>query len=64
MKTFEQLVKEQEDKKYHAARYVYPRQTLLMESQKWTYKEWWEDMFKDNYALYIQQKIKEKQGEQ
>jgi hypothetical protein len=58
--TKEQEAKWAEEKKYHAARYVWPRRHYKTPKQMVTWEQWWEKMFQDNYREYTNKMMAKK----
>tara|TARA_Y100001937_G_C6871404_1_gene220765 strand:+ start:194 stop:424 length:231 start_codon:yes stop_codon:yes gene_type:complete len=44
----------QEQKKYHAARYVWNRRGRMNYRKRMTYGQWWEKMFNDDLEAYAE----------
>ena len=60
MTSEEQEAKWQEEKKYYVARFVWFRRRQKTPSRRYTWEQWWEKMFDDNYRQYTQKMIKKK----
>ena len=43
-----------ESTEYHAARYIYHKQGESTPSGKYTWREWWEKKFSDDYDDYVE----------
>jgi hypothetical protein len=49
-----------EEKKYYAARFVWRRRGQRTPSRRYTWQQWWEKKFDDNYRQYTQKMIEKK----
>ena len=58
--TKEQEAKWAEEKKYHAARWVWVRRRARTPKTMVTWEQWWEKMFQDNYREYTDKQMAKK----